>query len=108
MSGPDFGEWEYQLLICVRSIYGMKKYMNMRYEGLSYMLKLIGYHSSEVDPDPRMRDAVYHYVYIIIYSHDLLVLSKDPIGIFRVLNDLLLLKVVGEPELYLGGDVGNV
>ena len=43
VSGPEFGSWEGQVLICVISIYGLKTYMSRWNEALSDNIKLIGF-----------------------------------------------------------------
>ena len=55
-----------------------------------------------------MIDSGDHYEFITVYSDELPVLIQYPTVILRGLNTLLPLKGVGEPEFYLGGDVGTV
>ena len=108
IAGPEFGpELEGQVLVCVRSIYGLRTSMARFREALSDKLRLIGFTSSKADPDLWIRDAGDHYEYIAVYSDDLLVFSKKPLVILRGLEALFPLKGVGEPEFYLGGDVSK-
>ena len=79
--------------------------MGRWHEALSSTLCLIGFMPTKADPDLWLRDAGDHYEYIAVYSDDLLVFSKDPVKILRGLETLYLLKGVGRPEFYLGGDV---
>ena len=78
------------------------------HEELSDNLKLIIFYPSKANPYLWMQDYGYQYEYTNIYSDNLLVFSKIHTVILRGLNTLFLLKVVGDPELYLGGDVVTV
>ena len=81
--------------------------MDRCHGALSEKLKMVGFRHYKTDPYLWMQDYGDHYEYITVYSDDILVFRKDPIVIFRVFNILLPVKVVGEPELYLGVDVGT-
>ena len=105
VAGPEFGDLQGLILICIKSLYGLKTSMGRWHEALSETLQLIGFHPSKADPDLWMRDAGGHWEYIAVYSDDLLVFSKDPVKILRGLETLYPLKGVGKPEFYLGGDV---
>jgi hypothetical protein len=45
------------------------------------------------------------YEYLATYVGDILVWSKDPMGVIKSLEKIYLLKNVGTPEYYLGGNV---
>ena len=79
--------------------------MAMLYEALLDHLKLVGSHPYRSYLDLWMIDTRYHYECITIYSDDLLSLSNNSTRIIRGLNTLFPLKLVGDPELYLCGDV---
>ena len=51
MQETDFGEQESQVLISIKSIYGLKKYMARWHEELSENIKMIGLQPSKSDPD---------------------------------------------------------
>ena len=51
VTGPNFGEWEFQVLICVRYIYGLNIFMAMWHEALLYKSNIIVLLPSKVDPD---------------------------------------------------------
>ena len=103
VAGPEFGDLQGLILICVKSLYGLKISMGRWHEALSETLRLIGFQPSKADPDLWIRDAGGHWEYIAVYSDDLLVFSKEPIKILRGLETLYPLKEVRKPEFYLGG-----
>ena len=105
MSGPDFGECEGQVLILVIPIYDLNISMDIWYEKLSYKLMLIGLQTYKSDTVLYMRYCGYHYKYITAYSKNIIVSINDHIGILIIMNTMFPLKVVGDSELYLCGDV---
>ena len=105
VTGPNFGEWEFQVLIYVRYIYGLNIFMAMWHEALLYKSNIIVLLPSKVDPDLWMQDSEDHYEYVTVYSGDLLVFNKDPTSILIGLNTFFPLKGVGEPDFYLVGYV---
>ena len=60
---------------------------------------------SEADPDLWMKDCGIHYEYIARYVDDVIIFSKDPMKIMKELEQHYILKGVGKPQYYLGGDV---
>jgi hypothetical protein len=46
-----------------------------------------------------------HWEYIATYVDDILSFSKDPMAVIKSLETSYVLKGVGEPEYYLGGDI---
>ena len=52
-----------------------------------------------------MVDKVSHYEYLATYVDDILIWSKDPMAVIKSLEKIYLLKNVGIPEYYLGGNV---
>ena len=46
-----------------------------------------------------------HYEYLATYVDDILVFSQDPMPIIEAIKKDYILKGVGVPEYYLGGDV---
>ena len=54
-----------------------------------------------------MKDYGTHYEYICMYVDDTLIFSKSPMTIVRGLEALYILKGVGEPKFYLGGNVSK-
>jgi hypothetical protein len=52
-----------------------------------------------------MVDKSSHYEYLAIYLYDILIWSKDHMEVIKSLESTYLLKSVGIPEYYLGGNV---
>ena len=46
-----------------------------------------------------------HYEYLATYVDDILVFSRDPLGIIKIIEKSYSLKGVGTPEYYLGGNI---
>jgi hypothetical protein len=52
-----------------------------------------------------MVDKLSHYEYLAAYLDDILIWSKDPMAVIKALKKTYMLKSVGIPEYYLGGNV---
>ena len=66
----------------------------------------MGYTPSRTDPDfwiSRHLDG--HYEYIANYVDDVICFSRDPMKVIEEIRSDYMLKGVGEPEYYLGGNV---
>jgi hypothetical protein len=46
-----------------------------------------------------------HFEYVATYVDDILISCKDPMAVIKSLEKIYLLKNVGIPEYYLGGNV---
>jgi hypothetical protein len=57
------------------------------------------------DPDLWMVDKSSYYEYLATYVDDILIWSKDPMAVIKALEKTYMLKSVGIPEYYLGGNV---
>jgi hypothetical protein len=57
------------------------------------------------DPDLWMVDKSSHYEYLATYVDDILIWSKYPMAVIKALEKTNMLKSVGIPEYYLGGNV---
>jgi hypothetical protein len=57
------------------------------------------------DADLWMKKVDGHWEYIATYVDDILSFSKDPMSVIKSLEKSYVLKGVGEPEYYLGGDI---
>ena len=60
---------------------------------------------SLADPDFWMKNAGDHYKYIATYVDDVLALGRDPLGTINEIKKTLILKGIGSPVYYLGGDL---
>ena len=61
--------------------------------------------ASKADANLWIRDMGDHYEYMATYVDDILVWSKDPMKLIKVLEEVYVLKGVGIPEYYLGGNL---
>jgi hypothetical protein len=52
-----------------------------------------------------MVDKSSHHEYLAAYVDDILIWSKDPMAVIKSLENTYMLKSVGIPEYYLGGNV---
>ena len=106
ISGPEFSK-EIEIIIqtIVISLYGSKKSMARFNGALLDKINIIGFKPSKPDPYLWIRDTGNHHEYISVCYDDLLVFSKNPMGILKYIYTWFTLKVVVRHELYLGGDI---
>ena len=107
IAGPEFGpELEGKRLIIDKSLYGLKTSGARFHEHLSVKLQELGFKPSKADPDLWMRKHPEgHYEYIACFVDDVIAFSKDPMKIMEELKQTYVMKGVGAPRYYLGGDV---
>jgi hypothetical protein len=72
---------------------------------LSESLPKLGFKKTNHEPNLWMVDKSSHYEYLAIYLYDILIWSKDHMEVIKSLESTYLLKSVGIPEYYLGGNV---
>jgi hypothetical protein len=65
----------------------------------------MGYKPSKADYDLWMMDRGDHYEYLARYVDDVIVFSKNPMEVIQELRRTYIMKGVGKPQYYLGGDV---
>jgi hypothetical protein len=105
-SGTEFGvDLHGKNLIIDKSLYGLKTSAARFHEHLSESLLRSGFKKTQHDPDLWMVDKPSHYESLAIYVHDILIWSKDPMAVIKSLEKTYMLKSVGIPEYYLGGNV---
>ena len=106
IAGPEFGpELQGLALLIIKALYGLKSSAARFHEHLSMALRKLGFRPSKADPDFWIRDMQDHYDYIARYVDDVIVFSKDPMSIMAELKKTYIMKDVGKPQYYLGGDV---
>jgi hypothetical protein len=111
IAGPEFGlDLHGKNLIIDKSLYGLKTSAARFHEHLSESLLRLGFKNTKHDPDLWMMDKSSHYEYLATYVDEILIWSKDPMAVIKVLEKMYMLKCVGIPEYYLVGNVefGNV
>ena len=65
----------------------------------------MGFKPSKADYDLWIRPVGDHYEYLARYVDNVIVFSKDPMSVIQTLKSTYIMKGVGKPEYYLGGDV---
>ena len=105
IAGPEFGVHQGKRMIVDRSLYGLKSSAARFHEHLSIKLRKLGFKPSKADPDLWIRKIHDHYEYIARFVDDVIVFSKDPMAIMKELEKNYVMKGVGKPQYYLGGDV---
>ena len=109
IAGPEFGpKLQGRVLIIKKSLYGLRTSAARWHEHFTDSLRTLGFTPSKADPDMYMKDMGTHYEYISMYVDDILIFSKNPLVIVNGLKALYILKGVGKPEYYLGGDVEEI
>jgi hypothetical protein len=86
-------------------LYGLKTSAARFHEHLSESLLRLGFKKTKNDPDLWMVDKSSHYEYLAKYEDDILIWSKDTMVVIKALEKAYILKSVGIPEYYLGGNV---
>jgi hypothetical protein len=105
-AGNEFGpHLKGKDLIVDKSLYGLRTSSARFHEHLSAKLRTMGYYPSKADMDLWMKDCGTHYEYIARYVDDIIAFGKDPLSTINELKRDYILKGVGRPEYYLGGDV---
>jgi hypothetical protein len=86
-------------------LYGLNTSAARFYEDLSESLLRLGIKKTNHDPDLWMVDKLSHYEYLATYVDDIIIWSKDPMAVLNSLEKTYMLKCVGIPEYYVGGNV---
>ncbi|MEM7375743.1 MAG: reverse transcriptase domain-containing protein, partial [Bacteroidota bacterium] len=107
VAGPEFGpKLEGKRLIIDKSIYGLKSSGARFHELTSVVLADMGFKPTKADPNLLMRihpDG--HYKYCSRFVDNVIAFAKDPLSVMKELEKCFLMKGVGAPQYYLGGDV---
>jgi hypothetical protein len=107
-AGPEFGEHAGKILIVDKGLYGLKSSAARFHEHLAAKLRKMGFKPSRTDLDLWYRKVGDYYEYIATYVDDLLAFSKNPMALIEEVKKDYVLKGVGMPEYYLGGNVEEV
>ena len=107
IAGPEFGpDLEGKRLLIDKSLYGLKTSAARFHEHCSAKLLKMGFRPSKADPDlwmKRLKDGTYEYM--ARFVDDLIAFSKRPMELMKELEQTYVMKGVGKPIYYLGGDV---
>ena len=105
-AGKEFGDLAGEILAIDKALYGLNTSAARFHEHLAAKLRKMGFTPSKADFDlwiRRLSDGSYEY--IGCYVDDVIAFSKNPMAIIEELRKDYILKGVGKPEYYLGGDV---
>jgi Reverse transcriptase (RNA-dependent DNA polymerase) len=106
VAGREFGpELQGETLIIDKGLYGLRSSSARFHEHLSEKLRSMGYHPTKADADFWIKDCGTHYEYMARYVDDLLSFSLDPMAVMDEVKKDYMLKGVGVPEYYLGGNI---
>jgi hypothetical protein len=86
-------------------LYGLKTSAARFHEHLSKSLLRLGFKKTKHDPDLLIVDKSSHYEYLATYVDNIHIWSEDPMAVIKSLEKTYMLKGVGIPEYYLGGNV---
>ena len=80
------------------------------HEELSQTLRSMGFEPTKADSDLWIKDCGTHYEYICTWVDDVIVSSKHPSALLDefIIRAQYILKGIGAPRYYLGGDYGRV
>ena len=106
IAGAEFGERAGHTLLIVKALYGLKSSGLRWSQRFADVLRDMGFFQSRAERDIWMKDCGDHYEYIAVYVDDLLIASKDPAAIIKVLREKydFKLKGTGPIEFHLGCD----
>ena len=107
IAGPEFGpEYAGKRLIIDKALYGLKTSSARFHELTTTHFAKLGFKPCKADPDLLIKhhpDG--HYEYIARFVDDVIAFAKDPLAIMKILEQTYVMKGVGAPRYYLGGDV---
>jgi hypothetical protein len=105
-AGTEYGvDLNGKKLIIDKSLYGLQTSAAWFHEHWSDLLLRLGFKKTKHNPDLWMVDKSSHYEYLATYVDEILIWSKDPMAVIKTLESTCMLKSVGIPEYYLGGNV---
>ena len=106
IASPEFGELEGEKLVIDHSLYGLRTLGAQFHEHLGQKLRHMGYTPSQTDPDFWIfHHPDGHYEYITNYIDDVICSSRNPTKVIEEIWLDYMLKGIGEPEYYLGGNI---
>ena len=96
-------------LIIDKSLYGLQSSGARFHELTTVVLAEMGFKPTKADPVFLMRQHPDgHYEYCARFVDDVIAVAKDPLSIMKDLEKRFLMKGVGAPRYYLGGDVNEL
>ena len=104
-AGPEFGDLQGHLLIIYKALYGLRSSGKQFGDLLAECLRNEGFHPSRAEPQIFMRRQGNLWEYIATYVDDLLIVSKQPLKILKILQGepySFKLKGTGPISFHLG------
>ena len=112
-------EWKYdqsKVAVIVRDLYGVKSSALIWCNNLADLLgNCMGFKYQLTDPDVWFKASTdkygnKYYTYILVYIDHTIIVYKDPCKLIYMLVKKYTAKSsrIGDPQLYLGGDIRNV
>ena len=92
-------------MIIDKGLYGLRSSSARFHEHLAEMLRQMGYSPCKADTDFCVKDCGDHDEYVATYVDDVLAFRRDPLSTIEELKRSYVLKGIGKPEYYLGGNV---
>jgi len=106
IAGPEFGDREGHVLVISKALHGLHSSGLRWSERLADVLREMGFFTSKCEKDIWMRDKGDHYEHIAVHVDDLMIASKDPDSIVKMLMEThqFKLKGTGPTKFHLGCD----
>jgi len=106
IAGPEFGDREGHVLVISKALCGLHSSGLRWSERLADVLREMGFFASKAEKDVWMRDKGDHCEHIAVHVDDLLIASKDPESVIKLLMEKcqFKLKGTGPVEFHLGCD----
>jgi hypothetical protein len=104
VAGPEFGPLEGCVFIIVKALYGLRTSGARWAEKLNDTLRSLGFTKSNAGSALWIRRKRDHYEYMSTLVDDILIYSKEPEEIIKILETLYDLKGIGLPDYYSGAD----
>ena len=95
-------------MIIDKGLYGLRSSSARFHEHLSTKLRNLGFLPSKADADFWYKDMGDHYEYLATYVDDILVFGRKPLETIKELQKHYVLKGIGVPEYYLGGNIDEI
>jgi hypothetical protein len=114
--GPEFGpEMEGKRAVVVKALYGLRSAGASWRQFLSDALQhSMGFKPCKADNDVYMMkstkaDGTPYYIYVLVFTDDILVVVEQPHDVLMTLDQHFLLKPdsIGEPKMYLGANISK-
>ena len=103
---PEFGEFEGQIMLMDKAVYGTKTDALCFHEALSISLRHQGFWPSQAEPDFWwQKTKAYSFEYVACYVDNIICYSKKPEKILENLSRFYTLKRVGKVKFFLGADL---